>query len=417
MLYSLLFFSTKYWPDAAQRESAATEIEARMNIPTCTVTDGVVPAPVSFSQKDTLLCIPCSGSVQPDILRLAPQFGEVILFAGYVEGNFSPALCDAMLARNAAPTVMDCFGVLRRSHSVRLIRDHASLSRLMRAKAAAEKIRGSRVLLIGGREPWVISPPSDTEIYRKNLGVQIVPVPHEELISLYERTSDADARHIADIFAAGKRVEPTAEDVLRCARMAAAMERLLTSREADGLAIACFDLIRRTGVNPCLGVSYLNGETPYFAACEGDTDSAVTMLMSRALGADNPFMANPCLQADESVNFAHCTAPLQTGGRRRDFLLRTHHETGVGASPQVDYGTGDPVCMLRYSGVTHSMMIEEGISVPGRYEPNCRTQLRVRPRDFRRWSENILGCHQVLLFGEASADVAALCGELGIRVE
>ena len=170
-------------------------------------------------------------------------------------------------------------------------------------------------------------------------------------------------------------------------------------------------------MNPCLGVSYLNGETPYFAACEGDTDSAVTMLMTRALGADNPFMANPCLQADDSVNFAHCTAPLQMRGQRRDFILRNHHETGVGASPQVDYGTGDPVCMLRYSGVTNSMMIEEGISVPGRYEPNCRTQLRVRPCDFGRWSKNILGCHQVLLFGEAAADIAALCEELGIRVE
>ena len=146
------------------------------------------------------------------------------------------------------------------------------------------------------------------------------------------------------------------------------------------------------------------------------SDSAVTMLMMRALQADNPFMANPCLQADDTVNFAHCTAPLTVCGAKREFILHNHHETSVGASPQVLYDTGMRVSMLRYSGVNNAMFFQSGISVPGRYEPNCRTQLCVRMDDYGKWLQNIQGCHQVLAFGDIAADTAALCAMLGVKV-
>jgi len=198
--------------------------------------------------------------------------------------------------------------------------------------------------------------------------------------------------------------------------MAVALLDLLRDHACDGMAIACFDLIRKAGINPCLGVSYINGETPYFAACEGDLDSAVTMLMMRKLTEEKPWMANPCLQADDTVNFAHCTAPLRVHGEKRPFILHNHHETGVGASPQVLYGTGEPLTLLRYSAVNHAMSIRRGVSVPGRYEPNCRTQMCVRPENYEKWMAAVQGCHQVISFGDITAEAAALCEQLGVRV-
>ena len=103
---------------------------------------------------------------------------------------------------------------------------------------------------------------------------------------------------------------------------------MIEKYKCDGMAIACFDLIASTGINPCLGVSYINGETPYFAACEGDVDSAVTMLFIQALTDDSPWMANPNLEQDETINFVHCTAPV----KGHKYILRNHHKTGIGAS-------------------------------------------------------------------------------------
>lgn len=417
-IFTALFFSSKYWPDAAARSAAANAVTAKLGMePVSVITDGDLPAPAAYAGCDTLLVIPCSGSVQPDILALSRHFSRILLFAAYVRGNFSDELCDAMLCRNAAPTVMDCYGVLSRGGNVTLIRDFAALRRHLRLHAACERVRGGKILMVGAPEPWVISVSREYALYRKQLGVEIEPVSHEELIRLYEATTEAEAQPITEYFAGAKEcVEPTGEDIVRCARMASAMVRLIENHGADGMAIACFSLIGRLGVNPCLGVSWLNGETSYFAACEGDIDSAVTMLMMRALQADNPFMANPCLQADDTVNFAHCTAPLRVCGAKREFILRNHHETSVGASPRVLYGTGMRVSMLRYSGVNNAMFLHGGISVPGRYEPNCRTQLCVRADDYGKWTQNIQGCHQVLAFGDIAADAAALCALLGVEV-
>ena len=417
-IFAALFFSSRYWTEEAQRRAAAEEIRARLRADTCEVVlDGNLPSAELCEGCDVLIAIPMSGSVQPHLREMSRRFPRVLLFAAYVRGNYSDALCDGMLCRNAAPTVMDCYGVLRRETDVRLIRDRAALERQLHLLAACDTVRRGRILMVGEPEPWVISVSRAYAVYRDRLGITVETVPPEELIALYESVTSEEAQPITEYFSAARQcIEPTREDIVRCARMSRAMERLLIGHHADGMAIACFSLIARLGVNPCLGVSYLNGETPYFAACEGDIDSAVTMLMMRALGAENPFMANPCLQADDTVNFAHCTAPLRVRGTLHDFVLRNHHETGVGASPQVEYGTGLPLCMLRYAGETGAMMIERGVSVRGRYEPNCRTQLCVRPENYDRWLNHIQGCHQVIAFGDIAEDAAALCALLGVRV-
>lgn len=418
-----LFFSTKYWTDPGERTAAAARIgEALDGEEVYTVVDGDLSALPPAGAGDLWQIVPCSGSVQPHILALCRECGAVLLFAAYVPGNFDAALSDAMLMRNAAPTVMDVYGVLRRDRArvVSLHTDLASLRRARRLWAARERVQSAKILLVRGPEPWVISVPASVEAYRQQLGVAFETVSQEELIALYGETpaSDPDAETIRRYFAedAERILAPTGEDLTRCARLGAAMLHLLRAHEADGMAVACFDLIGRLGVNPCLGVSYLNGETEYFAACEGDTDSAVTMLLARSLTDERPWMANPCLQADGTIHFAHCTAPLRVRGEKRKFWLCEHHETGVGTSPRVFYDEGMRLTMLRYGGVENVMTVQAGTSVPGRYEPNCRTQLRVRPDDMAHYLDTALGCHQVLLFDDITDDARRLAQLLGITV-
>lgn len=418
---TVLFFSSRYWKDASEITESTENMKALLPGDAYAVTDGDISAVPAGKAGDLWQIVPMSGGVQPHILAFAEGKKNLLLFAAYASRQADQPLADALLMRNAAPAVMDVYAVLKRdpARTVRLCTEPEDAARFGRILRAREMLRQKPLLLVGASEPWVISVPARTDVYREKLGVRFLSVTQEELIRLYEQTpeDDRDAEKIRRYFADAEKIfTPTADDLIRCAQMGAAMLHLLEKYGSAGMAVACFDLIRRTGVNPCLGVSYINGETEYIAACEGDTDSAVTMRMVRSLEGDAPFMANPCLRADGTVNFAHCTAPVRILGDKQRFWLYDHHETGVGASPRVFYGTDRHLTMLRYGGEENVLTVQGCTAVEGRYEPNCRTQLCVRPDSVERYLETLLGCHQVLVFGDLKADVCALAELLGMEV-
>lgn len=418
---AMLFFATKYWKDGAGiTEAVAQAKEKFAGYEVTKVVDGMPDKDPDIASCDVCVAVPFSGSVQPDIIRLTGTCRHIILFAGYVSGNFSSEIRERMIYNNAGPTLMDVHAVLRQDSekAVMIARTFAELTHRLELFRACIAVQNGRITVIGKPEDWVISVERDYTVYRKNLGVRIDIATQEELIELYRETPQTDAEEIYHYFAddAGQICEPDPGTMQHCARLAAALLRLIKRHHSDGIAIACFDLIGRLGVNPCLGLSYINGETPYVAACEGDIDSAVTMLLMKHLTREKLWMANPWLEADRSINFAHCTAPLLLHGQKQKFILRSHHETGIGASPRVYYDKDIPMSIIRYSGRTNALTINRGRSVDGEYEPSCRTQLRVVPEDYDHFIDTNLGCHQVMTFEDITGDVAKLCELLHIKI-
>jgi len=415
-----LFISTKYWKNKAELDAAVQAVSCRFEkgcvVP---VIDGDLRTLYEKRGCDTLIMVPFSGSVQPVMLEAATQFKNLVLFAGYVEGNFEPSVTNKLLYHNAAPTLLDSYAVLKRDAGKRVLlkRTFGELQQHIRVLKAREQLHGAKILIIGAPEPWVVSVSRTYSDYEENLGVCIETVPQEELMALYEKTPFEDAADIYKLYAQGAAeiIEPSDEDLRNTARLARAMERLLTEKGARGMAIACFDLIMKLAVNPCIGVSYINGQTPYFAACEGDIDSACTMLMLNCLTEECFFMANPCLSKDDSINFVHCTAPITACGKEHPFVLRNHHETGVGAAPDVRYPDGLTVSLFRYSGALHAMSIHIGKSIPSDPVPSCRTQMRVKPDDFDRYLRGLLGCHQVISFADVTEEMRELAALLNIK--
>ena len=416
----VLFFSRKYWPAEAEIAAAAEAVrDALRPARLAVVIDGDLSA-LDGGELGTPVVVPMSGSVQPDILHLAAVCRTIVLFAPYVRGTLPDAEADRILCRNAAPTVAEIYGVLRRGgpRRVLLARTAEELRGVCRALEAAARVRGGTILQIGAPEPWVLSPARDPEAYARALGIRVATASARELIARYEATSDAEAEMIRERFVRGaRRIDgPRGADIARCARMAHALAAMLGEYRADGLAIACFHLIAETGVNPCLGVSYINGETDRFAACEGDLDSAVTMLMMKSLTEEKPWMANPILNPDGTVTFAHCTAPLFVHGAARPFSLLCHHETGVGASPSVEYAPGETLTLMRYAGEENTLGVHTGVSAAAAPRPTCRTQLTVRLDDPAHFLEVLPGCHQVLAFADLAGEARRLARLLGVRV-
>lgn len=417
-----LFASTKYWDDAALLQETMEMVKERFpGMDTVEIIDGKPGAAVDYGDYDVIIALPFSGSVQPQIIEACASFNKIILFAGYVPGNFDLETTDNMLCKNAGPTIMDTYGVLKRDEKkiVALEKNFSGLAGFLKVLEAYEHVKNSKITIIGGPEPWVISVSRNLDKYREQLGIDLDVAPQEELIELYEATTEAESGDIYRYFKedAEEIVEPREAELRSCARLVKAMLKLIENHRADGIAIACFDLIGRLGVNPCLGVCYINSETNYFAACEGDIDSAVTMLMMQKLTEEKLWMANPCLQEDETINFAHCTAPLNVAGKKQRFILRDHHETSVGASPRVFYDLDLTMSLVRYSGEENALTINKGKSVAGRYEPNCRTQMRIALDDYDHYITTALGCHQVMTFEDITASVDVLSRLLKIPVK
>ncbi len=413
------FASTRYWTDEAELlgafqslSSLAQKYDAE---PVLLCNDADLAA---LPQADCAVLFPMSGGVQSLLLRTAQNYPSAVVYASYVQGNADDSLTQRMLQYNAAPAVMDCWGVLKRTHPhVEFALNEIRLSSALRVFDAYLSMQGATLLLIGDTEPWVISNSSSLVRYER-LGVTIRQVPQAEVLSRFEQMQDDAAAPFFHYFfdSAAALAEPCAEDVNTAARMAAALLATIEAHHAQGAAVACFNMLR-SGTTSCLGVSYINDCTPYVAACEGDVDSAVTMLAMKKLSPTKLWMANPALHPDGLIHFSHCTAPLAMDGCRKcSYVLRSHHESGIGVSLQVDYPVESRVTLCRISNEAGSITIQGGTTVSGGRLCACHTQIWVHPDDFDHYLNTALGCHQVLAFADISAELHSLARQLKLTV-
>ena len=413
------FAAQRYWTEQTLLDSAFREIKEHLSgisEDIRLIQDG---NRIPEKSNGILVAVPLSGAVQPDIIDTAKNFSAVCLYAAYVKGNLSDSAREQLLKNNAAPTVMDCWAVLKRTHERCLFAENLSvLSKNVTVLNAACEIQQEKLLLIGETEPWVISAERDLTVYQNKLGIHIEKICSDELESEYRKTTDLDAENFFRYYkdSAVGCVEPDDNDIRNAARLAAALISTVRNHHANGVAIACFSLIRKLQINPCMGVGFINDCTDLIAACEGDTDSAVTMLLMRHIAKDKLWMANPGIEPDGSVRFSHCTAPLTIGGKLRPTVLRNHHESGLGVSPEVSLPENIEVTLCRISDGASYMTVQKGNAMYGEHEPVCRTQLTVMPEDPKHYIDTALGCHQVIAFEDISEEMKSLGSLLGLTV-
>ncbi len=414
------FASRRYWDNAGKLQEAFEKMRQEMadiSGDVCLISSDEEAE--TLEPGDVMVAVPMSGATQQPVMNAAKKFAVVCLYPGYINGNFNEAVAKQMLFLNAAPALMDVYGVIKRENThVFLCLNPETLKRTLRAVKGYFKLQSSRLLLIGAVEPWVISAGRDLGVYKDKLGVEIETVQLDEVIRHYNETDPKAAKELYHMWKerACKIFEPAESDILNAARLCIALQRLIRSYHADGAALACFNLLQKLNTTSCLAVSYINNNTDYVVACEGDTDSAVTMLMMRTLTDGALWMANPNLQQDKSVNFVHCTAPVRISGTQCQYTLRSHHESGIGVSTQVDFPDGLTLTACRISDMASKITVHTATGKKGVYEPSCRTQYNIMFDDFDKYIKNVLGCHQVFAFKDISEAVKIIAGLLGLQV-
>lgn len=417
----LMFASTRYWADEALLADTFARMKAAL-MPVSSDVTLIVDGDLSRLPEKLAdaVIIPLSGAVQQPIIDAALRCDAVALYAGYCSGNFDADIIDRLLYFNAAPTLMDTWGVIKRhKKQAQLAVTRDDLISCVKAMQACRKLRGAKLVHIGHTEPWVISTARYDSVYEDKFGLTVEHVSFEEMIARYEAITAEDAQPMLRYYAdhAQKMIESNDEDLINACRFGTALVKLLEDKDAVGGAIACFDLIKRTGASACLGVAYLNDVTDKFLSCEGDMDSAVTMLLLRGLTDGPLWMANPCLDASGLINFSHCTAPWHIGGCECPFIMRRHHESGKSVSLQVDMPVEQDMTLCRISKDAGVMTIHTGTSVPGARKSVCHTQMWVKLDDYAHYLETALGCHQIFAFENITNELTAAAKFLNLNIE
>ncbi|MCK5737557.1 hypothetical protein KAH55_00180 [bacterium] len=419
------FVNPRYWQDETVRTDTVKQLHAALadQIEVANIQKVVIDSPEALAEykkskpSGVALFTAMSGAVQLWMLELADEFEAVLIGAGYSEKLVPENIATPLLELNAAPATLEVFSVLKnRNYKVYLINQIEQVGQIWRAVQAVVRLRKTRFLQIGDTESWVLSSERNLDKIKSVVGIDIKKVPLEELYQEYHRIDDDAAQKLADNYSDGAKgvVEPTGDDLLKAARLVLGFEKLMEKYEASAVAIACFSLLAELGTTSCLALSYLNDHPAFIGACEGDVDSAITLALLKALAEKPAWMGNPMVDGTNMIDIAHCTSALALTGEEDEYQLRSHHESGIGVSPEVKLPTERTVTLTRLSVAQKALAVTVGTTKPMPRKPTCRTQIRVEIPSFEKFMQNMLGLHQTLVFGDLSTELKYCAKLLGL---
>ncbi len=314
--------------------------------------------------------------------------------------------------------------------------DYGELERAAALLRVIPQLRKSRVLC---------SPPfkGTPEAYapdqvKKRLGVEMVRIADGRYDEVLAGVDAAAVEKVAQqwLDEAKGTIELTREDVVKAARASLTLDQLIAENRANGLCVGtCMRWLSRGF--PCLGFSRLN-DRGIPAACDGDMDCLLTMLMLQ-YGLNRAGFLGNAAGVDTSKNafhLSHCSAPLRMegpAGPKAPYLLRRHAEVRGGAVTEVHYRIGQKVTFTKLVHLD-TLLVFTGkiIEVPkvakGK-ERGCRTEIVAEVKDADRLSDNwgggALGAsakdyyaslHRVAYYGDHTRSIRHLAHLMGLKV-
>ena len=279
------------------------------------------------------------------------------------------------------------------------------LSLLTKVNAARQALKGQNLGIIGQPSDWLISSNADKAKVKETLGINLVDIDIEELISIVNSEEDLssyipeNAAELASKVPAG--IQKYTDGALR---IYCALKKIIGKYSLSGLTLRCFDLLTAVQNTGCLALAMLNAEgIP--SGCEGDVPTLMTMAIGKALTGQCGFQANPSRidpQTGEML-LAHCTVPFDM---IRNFSFNTHFESGIGLAVHGELPEGDAT-IAKMSGDLSRHFFCKATLTGNPYEKSlCRTQITMKVqhnssevcRDY--FLKSPIGNHHVVFIGD-----------------
>ncbi len=304
----------------------------------------------------------------------------------------------------------------RRGNPVSLIptRDYDELERALRLLRVVPMMQNTRILLFPPARGTV--PARSPEEIKKRLGADVVGINENDFTAMINGVEKEAVQAEADRWVqnAKKIYEPDKDDIEKASRVSIALQRLVEREHAQGLAIGtCMGWLSKGF--PCLGFARLR-DNGIPAACEGDMDSLLTMLMFQYAFDRAGFQGNATFDTSRNALWtAHCTSALKMegpDGEESPYLLRGHSEIrGDGCVPEVQYRLGQVITRTKFINLD-TIIASTGkiIEVPEKSVRGCRTQIVTEVKDAAgmasKWSSMIdiddamTLLHRVVFYGD-----------------
>jgi hypothetical protein len=155
--------------------------------------------------------------------------------------------------------------------------------------------------------------------------------------------------------------------------------------------------------------------------CECDWKSGLSLRLCSLLCERPGFMQDPVFNTiDGTLVGAHCTSPSKLRGFDQPavpVILRTHHESGLGISPQVIWPVGEQVTVMKIE--PGRMILGMGRVVDNLIQQPpyglCRTAVELKMDNVDDVHE-CPGYHQVFILGKHDHMLRAYCQLTGLEV-
>jgi len=340
----------------------------------------------------------------------------------------APCLVVPVKGRYALPSSTLAVGALHKSIvPVELLYappDHPAfirrLSLVLRTAKAYSQIMKSRIGVIGGLFPNLVSCRYDPQILNSKLGVTLVPISFEDMRTSVQATVDRneEVRQSQMELSRLYRIDPAdANAFVSGINLHVSLKRIAQEQKIDGYAVECWSAFpREFGLNPCLGFI----EDAYTLACEGDVLLCIGLLISSYLNGASAYAGDLFdLDMDGILTLVHCGAPASLAGDRKDVVVERSQlalERGfetLTCRPLLEKG---PMTIFRFYGSEcNKLHLAFGELIACEQSPNLTVRVRINGD---RWDflEQCFGNHYIMAAGDLRDELKLLCKWLDIAV-
>ena len=339
-----------------------------------------------------------TGGVEREVLKIVSQLPP-------------PAILIAHPSHNSLPASLEILARIRQDGGEGRILFGTpetivtGITQELHIRSAWEKLRFSRIGIIGEPSEWLVASDVDRAFLKGRLGIEVVKIPIAELIARVQEVKPS-RRDLSRFTKGATRVaEPSPDELRGALAIYTALRSLVDEYRLTAFTIRCFDLVTQLRNTSCYALSRLNDEhVP--AGCEGDLQALLSMYLGTLLTGGAAFMGNVAEVdvAAQRLIIAHCSCPLSLSA---GYAVRSHFESGIGVGIAAQIPPG-PCTVFRLGGERlDRLFVREGkIEETHPREDLCRTQVQIAvdgPVDSILTAP--LGNHHILIPGKHRQEI------------